>query len=525
MASPSGSGSTAAPAPSASTGHAIIPAPIATNDQHVCFICLQNEVDTPNATWVNPCPCSLEAHADCMLRWIGEMEVSAGRAKNDLKCPACKAPIVVEEPFDPFLALHDRLLRRYSRVSPYVLLVLGFSGSIVGAAWYGHGAACIFAGRDAVSRWLRPQARQRISSFLLKVYILSTIGPGLVVMRWLSGRGSTLFLPCAVMYGASLVAHDDLPTWPPSPQWAFAMMPYVQLTYSYVMYELFGPLERRLNRALRGQPATEDDAAPREEQAPAIAAPEPAEGAVAVRDEPAAEGVWGTVANLGRTVLGVLLGAGGPVGVEVEIVEEVHFEEVGGEGNDQPGEDVGQALEQGVVEVEGDEFHFLAADAAAEPAQEQEQEQEQEPQQQPQQQQPAAAEQPAPQPVQQNQQPPPNENQRRNNNNNNNGDLSGLALLINSISTSLLFPVISYGMGELIRAIAPKAWVTRPWRKPPTGLLQERWGRSLVGGCLFVVLRDVIGLYTKYRRVQVKARRRIKNVERKTGRAVEGSAG
>jgi hypothetical protein len=140
-----------------------------------------------------------------MLRWIGEMEVSAGRSKNDLKCPACKAPIVVEEPFDPFLAIHDRLLRRYSRVSPYVLLVLGFSGSIVGAAWYGHGAACIFAGRDAVARWLRPRAGQRISTFLLKVYILSTIGPGLVVMRWLSGRGSTLFLPCAVMVGSHSV--------------------------------------------------------------------------------------------------------------------------------------------------------------------------------------------------------------------------------------------------------------------------------------------------------------------------------
>ncbi|KAK4233078.1 hypothetical protein C8A03DRAFT_19773 [Achaetomium macrosporum] len=515
MAAPSGSDSTAVPAQSTSTAHAIIPAPIATNDQHVCFICLQNEVDTPNATWVNPCPCSLEAHADCMLRWIAEMETSAGRAKNDLKCPACKAPIVIEEPFDPFLSLHDRLHRRYSRVSPYVLLVLGFSGSIVGAAWYGWGAASVFAGPDAVVRWLRPQARQGISSLALKVYILSTIGPGLVIMRWLSGRGTTLFLPCAVMYGATLVAHDDLPTWPPSPQWAFAMLPYVQLSYSYLMYELFGPLERRLNRALRGQPATEDDAAPREEPAPAVAAPEPAAGAVAVRDERAGDGIWGAVANLGRTVLGVLLGAEGPVGVEVEIVEEVHFE-LGGEGNDQPAEEAGQAQEQGMAEAEDDEFQILAGDAAAAPAQEQEQ----------QQQQPAAAEQPAPQPAQQNQQPPQNENQRRNqNNNNNNGDLSGLTLLINSIATSLLFPAISYGMGEMIRAVAPKAWVTRPWRRAPTGLLQERWGRSLVGGCLFVVLRDVIGLYTKYRRVQVRAKRRIKNVERKPERVVERSRG
>jgi uncharacterized protein YhaN len=208
--------------------------------------------------------------------------------------------------------------------------------------------------------------------------------------------------------------------------------------------------------------------------------------------------------------------------VELEIVEEVHFEEVGGEGNNQRDEDAGQAQEQDAVEAGNDEFNILPDDAAAEPAQaqeqQQEQEQEEEREQEQEQQPPAGAEQPAP--------PPAQQNQRRNQNNaNNNGELSGFALLINSISTSLLFPVISYGMGEIIRAIAPKAWVTRSWRKPPTGLLQERWGRSLVGGCLFVVLRDVIGLYTKYRRVQVKARRRIKNIERKAGRAAEGSTG
>jgi hypothetical protein len=69
-------------------------------------------------------------------------------------------------------------------------------------------------------------------------------------------------------------------------------------------------------------------------------------------------------------------------------------------------------------------------------------------------------------------------------------------------------------MGELIRATLPKARVTRGWRRP-AGLLQEQWGRSLVGGCLFVVLKDAIALYTKYRRVQVKANRRVRNVERR----------
>jgi hypothetical protein len=100
----------------------------------------------------------------------------------------------------------------------------------------------------------------------------------------------------------------------------------------------------------------------------------------------------------------------------------------------------------------------------------------------------------------------------------NNDPTSFFGLIVNSVVTSLLFPAISYSMGELIRAIAPKGWVspTRSWRsRAPPGLLQQRWGRSLAGGCLFVVLRDALALYTKYRRVQVRTKRKIRNVDRK----------
>ncbi|KAK3488225.1 uncharacterized protein B0T23DRAFT_225042 [Neurospora hispaniola] len=95
--------------------------------------------------------------------------------------------------------------------------------------------------------------------------------------------------------------------------------------------------------------------------------------------------------------------------------------------------------------------------------------------------------------------------------------------LTNNVVTSLLFPFISYGMGELLRLSLPRSWTSPPrpigtsgffrsgkiMQGGPGGLLQQRWGRSLAGGCLFVVIRDVFELYAKYRNVQAKKARRI----------------
>jgi hypothetical protein len=101
-----------------------------------------------------------------------------------------------------------------------------------------------------------------------------------------------------------------------------------------------------------------------------------------------------------------------------------------------------------------------------------------------------------------------------------------LSDIINNAATSLLLPTISFGMGELLRVVLPKVWVNSPKTSygsglrrgsllAPTGLLQQRWGRSLVGGCLFIVLKDMFLLYAKYRKVEVKKRRRVRNVKRK----------
>ncbi|KAI1371706.1 hypothetical protein F4677DRAFT_434927 [Hypoxylon crocopeplum] len=81
----------------------------------------------------------------------------------------------------------------------------------------------------------------------------------------------------------------------------------------------------------------------------------------------------------------------------------------------------------------------------------------------------------------------------------------------NFLAGTLVWPGVCCGMGELLRLVLPSRFVARPPTGASTGILQERWGRSLVGGCLFVVLKDAFFLWVKYRRTMNRSSRHIKN--------------
>ncbi|KAK0742143.1 hypothetical protein B0T21DRAFT_360692 [Apiosordaria backusii] len=562
MATPSGATTPAWPPPPANSAiPSIVPAPYAENDQHVCFICLQNENDTPNATWVHPCPCTLEAHQDCMLQWVAEMEVSNRKSKNGLQCPACKAPIIVEEPYDAIVALRNRFNRKFSRISPGLLVLIVSECSVVGAASYGFAAVTIFAGRRAAMSMV-----DKIG-VIPTVITCSLIGPGLVLSRWLASLGNLVLLPVSALYSTFLVGRNQPLVWPPSPVWAIALMPSVQFAYTFLYYELFGKLEKRLNRALRGRPMDEEPRNEAEQQQPPTAAgAAPANGQQQQQQggqqqggaggnqregEHGEEGMWDLVANLGRAVAG-LFGdddeAEGDLGDEDRArVEDLVFEvelhlDAGGHDHDHDHDHHHHDHDNDQEELQHILHEHLLNDVALAA--------------------PPVAVPPPAQPAQQQQQQPQNPPPQPNNNNNNNrrnrnrdnevarpppgpngeGETNFLSLFLNSIVSSLLMPVISFGMGEAIRVLAPKSWVTRSlfqrdsfwssiWggsgrrRINPSGgtgngtyapsILQHQWGRSLVGGCLYVVLRDAWSLYVKWRRVQVKQNRRVKNVERR----------
>ncbi|KAI0025414.1 hypothetical protein F4780DRAFT_328899 [Xylariomycetidae sp. FL0641] len=85
----------------------------------------------------------------------------------------------------------------------------------------------------------------------------------------------------------------------------------------------------------------------------------------------------------------------------------------------------------------------------------------------------------------------------------------------NFLTGALLFPGVCYGAGELLRAMLPSRVVTARPGLAPTGLLQLRWGRSLIGGCLFVALKDAFFLFVRYRQIMNRPYRRIKNSDRR----------
>ncbi|KAK1759250.1 hypothetical protein QBC47DRAFT_371380 [Echria macrotheca] len=493
----------------------IVPAPIATeNTQHICFICLQTDADTPDGDWVHPCPCSLEAHESCMLRWVAEIECQPTGQSKALRCPVCRARIYIDEPYDPLIVFHNKVFRAYRRASPGILLSLLASGTLVSSAWYGWNALSIFAGPRTAYRWLglssvREMRRQGpvwnvLLTSVFRLTQLSMIGPAMVVIWFAPALGVT-FIPTAMLYGTALVARNDFPTWPPSPQWAIALMPHVRLAYRLLYAELVGPLDIRLNLAMRGRPANEEPG------------PGQGQGAQGAQGENAQEnqGAWQLTWALARTFYNLFIaddqrdenGEPAPPEVDIDI-------RIGGAVDDDEGDDAAPAenREEPVGEAQEE---FQVAEEEVEPAEQPVQAPEQ-PFQAPEQ--PAQAPEPAAQPA-----PAPAQPARQNRRNRRRDRAqavdpmeepreSFLGYMMTSLTTSLLLPGISYGLGEAIRYLVPKSWTHRPsYRRPPTGLLQMRWGRSLAGACLFFVLRDVSVLVWKWRRVKVKQGRRIRD--------------
>ena len=176
-----------------------INAPRAPDAPRRCFICLtdQSPSDPPNS-WVDPCPCTLEAHHDCMLSWVVDCE----RSGKPLRCPVCKSTIALEGPWDPIVALSDAIQRRFTRASPFML----FSGVTLGiqasSQMYGALAMWVFAGKESLVSFLglpvdgySPPANRfvRVGNSI----ILMHIAPTLLLGQLLPSLGNKIFVPAA----------------------------------------------------------------------------------------------------------------------------------------------------------------------------------------------------------------------------------------------------------------------------------------------------------------------------------------
>lgn len=184
-----------------------------------CFICLQTSAETPKAIWVNACPCTLEAHEDCMLRWISEHE---RENTTTLRCPACKGKIKTTEPRDGFVSLRDRLHKVYSRMTPAILLGILTGCSMAGSSYYGFWSMVFFAGPVPTENWLgayRALAERREHpgvpfyrwksawDFCFRFWLLNFIAPTLLIQKALPPQLIDIMtVPASLLVSTPLLA-------------------------------------------------------------------------------------------------------------------------------------------------------------------------------------------------------------------------------------------------------------------------------------------------------------------------------
>jgi len=90
-----------------------------------------------------------------------------------------------------------------------------------------------------------------------------------------------------------------------------------------------------------------------------------------------------------------------------------------------------------------------------------------------------------------------------------------ISKITKSILGALVFPSIAGFCGDGLSLVLPLRWTSMGSQRKPTRFLQTRWGRCLVGGCLFVVFKDAVTLYVRWKMAQSHRNRTIANYKGK----------
>ncbi|OAL49752.1 hypothetical protein IQ07DRAFT_64895 [Pyrenochaeta sp. DS3sAY3a] len=466
-----------------------------------CWICFNDETEDDETTseWRSPCACSLVAHEKCLLDWIADMEAPSSRRRAGTRaakvlCPQCKSEIVIQRPRN-FVVDAVRSVERFTGT----LLLPGFA-LVIGTALHStltlsgtHTIYQIFGTADALQilgpLYERPNPRASSVAMQALDHLrrhwrldlgLPLIPTVLVASRTTFADSFLPFLPL-IFFVSSGQPGDELLQlqWPPSAAFSFAALPYLRGFYNAYYDRFWLPREQKWLKEI--QPRAGDDAAAEVEQ------------------------------NIG----GDHVHDDDPVdGVDIEV--DVDFD-IFADWNNGGAADNHNAIENPPVPIARGPAQPINApprddDAIPEliPLDEIGQD---------------AA--PAPN--------VPDQPRRARRERNLAFSTSSLA---DTVLGALIFPSVAAAMGELLKHTLPSSWVNPPngavvtswlggWTGAggragsmnggkPTGFLQTRWGRSIVGGCLFVSLKDVVMLYVRWKMAQNHRRRKIVDFDKKT---------
>ncbi|KAG9192761.1 hypothetical protein G6011_11495 [Alternaria panax] len=486
------------------------------DDPRRCWICFNDETEDDETTseWRSPCACSLVAHERCLLDWIADMEApssrrQAGQSAGKILCPQCKSEIRVQRPRSYVVDV----VRSVERLTGSLLLP-GFA-LVTGTAFYStltlSGTATIyqiFGTQDALQilgplyetpnrsvnsvtmQWLEHLRQHwRLD---LGLPLIPTV---LVASRTTFADSFLPFLPLIFFVSSGQPGDDMLQLqWPPSAAFTFAALPYLRGFYNAYYERVWLPREQQWLKEIQPR-AGEDTTAEAQVQA------DRDHDHDHIGDEDVIEEVeieldfdifadW----NNGGEAEGDADHDDAPEHLPVQAAR-------GPAGPmDAPPQDDQDDADSPALHIINNNVQPHAAPAPNIPMQ------------------PAA--------------PRPRRVRRER------GVTFSTTSLADTILGALIFPTIAAAMGELLKHTLPSSWVTPPTGAPamswlggwintggkaggvgkPTGFLQTRWGRSVVGGCMFVGLKDFIMLYVRWKTAQNHRKRGIVDHDRKRGR-------
>lgn len=445
-----------------------------------CWICFEDETEDDETTseWRSPCPCVLVAHEKCLLDWVADMEApnsqrQAGGKPGKILCPQCKSEIRLQRPRSYVVDA----VRAVNRLAGMCLLpgAIAFVGtaavttlSLVGRTQVYH----IFGAQDGLRilapLYQPPDFRDGSTAARLLHQVQQHwrlhLGLPLIPTVLLASRSTFAdsFLPFIplVFFVSSGRPQDDMLqfSWPPSAAFTVASLPYIRGIYNAYYERVWRPREQRWLKEV--MPRANDGEQPEQD-------------AQGVGAEPPNDLVNGD--------------QGGDPGdeIEIELQLDVFADWIGGgpadnhEAIENPPVPIargpGRPLNPGVRERDDNPVLVqLREEVAAAPN-------------------------------------VPREPRQRGNRVRRERNLAVIDTVnvADSMLGALVFPSIAAAVGEALRYVLPKSWVTPPVKGKPTGFLQAKWGRSILGGCLFVALKDALMLYVRWKMAQNHRKRSV----------------
>ena len=496
------------PEPSSSRAEQKSPEPQSTSESddepRRCWICFSDETEDTEKTseWRSPCPCALTAHEGCLLDWIADIESPNSGKSGKLECPQCKSKIRVARP-SPFLLRLFKKIEAGARQGVIPGIVLAAAGSLwTGALVHGMTSVLLIFGREDFEK------------------LLGTDNTGPISFRWAIGLP---FVPFVLMLSRGTMADGFLPAlpilffasavdgklpkstdlWPPSAAMTIALLPFVRGFYNEIYKRLFAERSKRWIRQTRpGHNEGNEERGGNANQG--------------INGDPGLQNLERHLDQ--RNIFGFNL--------EVEIIEE-RVRQPNPRDREQapvqaPRPAPEQAAEQAQTPGQPQPYSSESGGAGAERAPANGNESgvaENRPQSENGGQAPEGqAEQPA-QPAGEAAAPAPAPNQVDNHLERANELVLTSGNIVEAMVGALCFPAVASIMGTLLNWTLPKYWTevtTLADRRP--SLLQTKWGRSIVGGCVFVVVKDGMILYSRYRTAKDHQQRSVLNYEGPRGK-------